>query len=54
MPVFVRLLKGFVFDVEFGLELEGPDPVDLSVHWDGMLMWKKAPVMFGREQSLYA
>ena len=54
MPVVVRLLQGFVFDVGIGLGLEGPDPVDLSVHWNGMLMLKKAPVMFGREQGLYA
>ncbi len=49
----IGVLQGLVFDVWVGVGDEAPDSGDLLGHWDGMLMWKNARAMFGREQSLY-
>lgn len=49
----VGVLQGLVFAVWIRVGQESPYSGDLLGHWDGMLMWKIAPAMFGREQSLY-
>ena len=50
----VDVLQGLVFDVGIGVRGKAPDSGDLFGHWDGMLMWKNARAMFGREQSFYS